>query len=63
MELQNYKRTEVKISEIKAGDTILHTDGKVRTVCNNNIKKGFMGITLSGDSYKLGRLPVIKILI
>ena len=53
---------EVHISEIRPGDTILHTYGKVRTVCRNNIKhNSFMGISLFGDSYRLGTIPVKKL--
>lgn len=63
MDLSKFKIIEVHISTIKSGDTILHTDNKITTVCNNNIKKGFCGITLFGDSYKSGYLKVKKILI
>lgn len=42
------------ISEVKAGDTILH-NGEVKTVSGNNIKDNpFIGKTLFGDSYNLG---------
>ena len=42
------------ISDIKAGDTILH-NGEVKTVSGNNIKcSSFIGKTLFGDSYNLG---------
>ena len=42
------------ISDIKAGDTILH-NGEVKTVSGNNIKGStFIGKTLFGDSYNLG---------
>lgn len=55
---------EVHISEIRPGDTILHTDGKIRTVCRNNIRKdNFMGVSLFGDTYRLGTIPVKKLLI
>ena len=54
MDLSKYKTQDVHISNIKSGDTILHIDGHIRTVCNNNIKRGFTGITLFGDPYKLG---------
>jgi hypothetical protein len=58
----NIKITEVHISVIKQGDTILHTDGHLRTVCKNNIKKGgFCGITIFGDSYKSGYQKVKKV--
>ncbi len=59
--MNNYTIKEIHISEISHGDTILHTDGKITTVCRNNIKKAFNGITLFGDSYRLGTLPVKKI--
>jgi len=61
MDLLKYKIVEVNISAIKNGDTILHTDKKVYTVNNCNIKRGFMGITLFGDSYKMGNTLVKKI--
>ena len=63
MDLSKYKIQEVHISVIKNGDTILHTDNKITTVCNNNIKRGFFGITLFGDSYNMGTIRVKKIII
>lgn len=63
VDLSKYRVVEVHISTIKNGDTILHTDNKITTVCNNNIKTGFCGITLFGDSYRSGRLLVKKIII
>lgn len=63
MDLSKYKIIEVHISTIKSGDTILHTDNKITTVCNNNIKRGFCGITLFGDSYRSGSVLVKKIII
>lgn len=63
MDLSKYKIEEVHISTIKSGDTILHTDNKITTVCNNNIKIGFCGITLFGDSYRSGTILVKKIII
>jgi len=62
MELSNFKTKEVHISQIKSGDTILHTDNKITTVCDNNIKSGFCGITLFGDSYNMGTILVKKII-
>lgn len=53
---------DTHISIIRSGDTVLH-NGKVITVCNNDIKSGFMGITLFGDSYRSGRVPVKKVII
>lgn len=64
MELNQFPTKEVHISTIKSGDTIIHVDGHVRTVCKNNIKNdSFMGKSLFGDSYKLGHTLVKKILI
>lgn len=55
---------KVHISQIRLGDTILHTDGKVRTVCRKDItRNNFTGISLFGDSYRLGTMPVKKLLI
>lgn len=62
LEGKNYRVNEVHISCIKSGDTIIHNDGKLTTVCISNIKKdSFMGITLFGDSYKLGYQLVKKV--
>ena len=59
---RNMKTKKVHISEIKPGDTIICRDGKTRTVCNNNIKKSFIGITLYGDSYNCGYILVEKVI-
>lgn len=46
------------ISEIRAGDVVRHA-GKVVTVGNSDLKSSdFMGVTLFGDSYMLGRKKV-----
>lgn len=50
---------KVHISTIRCGDTILH-EGKIKTVCEKDIKRGFCGITIFGDSYIDGLKPVIK---
>lgn len=63
MDLSKFKIIEVHISTIKHGDTILHTDNKITTVCKNNIKRVFCGITLFGDSYMMGTILVKKIII
>ena len=63
MDISKYKIVEVHISTVKQGDTVICSDGNIRTVSNNFIKKGFMGITLYGDSYKLGTVPIKKIII
>jgi hypothetical protein len=47
------------ISEIRAGDIIIHNE-EPRTVNAQDIKKSeFMGVTIFGDSYQTGRKPVI----
>lgn len=52
----------VHISTIRAGDTVIHQD-KLMTVCNKDLKSGFMGITLFGDAYVSGRKLVQKVII
>ena len=49
------------IDTIKNGDLIMCDNGDIKTVCNKDIKNGFMGITIFGDSYNLGSKPVKKI--
>lgn len=63
MDISKYKTKKVHISTIKHGDTILHSDGLITTVGRKNIKRGFCGITLFGDSYRMGTQLVTKILI
>ena len=59
----NYTLTEVHKDTIKAGDVIM-VDGILRTVCNKDINAySFMGLTIFGDCYKLGRKPVQKAII
>ncbi len=57
------KTVFVNVSQISAGDTIVF-DGKITTVNKENIKRDpFMGITLFGDSFKLGKKLVEKVII
>jgi hypothetical protein len=58
------KILEVHISSISIGDTIIcDSDGLERTVGKGNIKRGsFMGISIFGDSYRLGTVLVKKVL-
>ena len=43
------------IAAIRPGDTVIH-DGVEKTVSGTDIKRdGFMGKTVFGDSYRLGR--------
>ena len=56
------KIVEVHISTISIGDSIICNDGFERTIGKNNIKKdSFLGISIFGDTYRLGRLPVKKV--
>ena len=50
------------ISRIRPGDTI-EVEGNLHTVCHNDLKSGFMGLTLRGDSYRCGTVPVARALI
>lgn len=60
--MEDYTITLVHIDDIRIGDSVLCPDGRIRTVCRNNIKSSiFMGTTLFGDSYKLGTEPVKKV--
>lgn len=52
--MNNYELVPTHISLIRSGDTVLH-NGEVKTVCSTDIKKdAFMGITIFGDSYRIG---------
>ena len=54
------KSEKIHISRIRSGDTIYHNN-KMMTVCNENIKRGFCGITIFGDSYRMGTVPVLVV--
>lgn len=57
------KVVEVHISTISNGDSIICADGFERTVSKGNInKKNFLGITIFGDSCRLGSIPVKKVI-
>lgn len=52
---------KVHISQIRAGDTVIH-NGKLSTVCPKDIKHGiFEGSSLFGDSYRGGTVLVKKV--
>ena len=57
-----YDVVHTHIDLIQPGDTI-EVDGHLRTVSPGAIRKGFMGTTLWGDSYRLGTLPVKRAII
>ena len=55
------KITEVHISQIKPGDTIIH-HGQLKTVCRRALGyDSFHGNLLWGDSYKSGHAFVQKV--
>ncbi len=49
----------VHIDLIRVGDVAEHNGG-LRTVGADDLKRGFMGTTLWGDSYRLGTVPVLR---
>jgi len=54
---------KVHISTIRPGDVVLCSNNRERTVGEEDIKRdNFMGITLFGDCYRLGRIPVTQVL-
>lgn len=56
----NYVVTPTHIDLIQPGDTV-EIDGQLKTVSPSSIKRGFMGTTLWGDSYRLGTTPVQRV--
>lgn len=48
----------IHIDDVNVGDVVRCQDGHLRTVCRKDLKSGFMGTTLFGDSYQLGTKPV-----
>ncbi len=57
-EMIQYKTKGVHISRVNAGDVVEH-NGHLVTVGKGDIKSGFCGLTLFGDSYSLGARPVM----
>jgi len=55
------KMEEININVLMPGDTIFH-DNKEMTVCKKDLKRGFCGITVFGDSYRMGTIPVLRVL-
>lgn len=58
MPSDTYER--ILVSEVAPGDTIIH-DGHHRTVCKKDLGRGFMGVTVFGDSYRLGSIPITRV--
>jgi ribosomal protein L19 len=53
---------KVHISTIRAGDTVM-IDGQLKTVGKKDIRRNnFTGVTLWGDSHKLGRDPITRVI-
>lgn len=53
-----YTVDEVNIAYIRPGDTVLRDEHLV-TVCAHNLERDpFLGLTLLGDTYRLGHAPV-----
>jgi len=53
-------REPVHVNTIRPGDTV-EVNGHLKTVCPGDLKKcPDMGVSLFGDSYRLGTVPVIK---
>jgi len=57
-----YHIEEVHIGSIRPGDTV-EIEGVPKTVCRHNIKRGFAGRTLFGDTFRLGATPVKRLVI
>lgn len=58
-----YETIGVHISDIRVGDTIIE-NGHLVTIGRNSIKRcPFFGITVRGDSYRLGERLVLKAVI
>jgi len=58
----NYTTHPTYISLICPGDTI-EVNGTFHTVGRDDLKSGFMGLTLRGDSYRCGTVPVLRVVI
>jgi hypothetical protein len=51
---------QVHVALIRPGDAVLF-DGKMRTVCRKDLHRDdLMGVTLWGDSFRLGTVPVLR---
>lgn len=60
---QSYDIVPTDRDNIRPGDSILCKDGHIRTVCQKDIKwDSFMGTSIFGDTYVLGREKVNKII-
>lgn len=51
--MQNIIRENVKVSDLKNGDTV-EVNGKLETVNYHHLKNGPIGATCKGDPHRLG---------
>ena len=56
-----YILDDVHVSTIARGDTVMH-NGYMVTVGGRDLRNGFHGPTLFGDSYRSGTIPVKKVI-
>lgn len=62
IEGKNVDIVDAHVSTIKQGDTVYH-NGMLITVSSSDISRvEFVGLTLFGDSYRLGYKPVKKVI-
>ena len=60
--MENTIIEDVHMSQISAGDTIVCSDGNIRTVCKKDIKRGgFFGTSIFGNSYISGYQRVNRV--
>lgn len=58
------KYIQIHISDVNVGDIIIDRNGIERTVCQKDIiDDKFMGRSIFGDTYLLGRRPVTKVIV
>lgn len=56
------KQIDCNIRDIRPGDTVI-INGVMKTVCKNNIKRDpFLGVTLFGDCFNMGRTLIKKVI-
>lgn len=56
-----YTTSQIHISNVTAGDTVIHNN-EMKTVSNTDIKRdSFMGTSIFGDTYHLGKNLVTKV--
>lgn len=61
MQQEHRKCTPTHVSQVKVGYVVIASDDRERTVGRDDLKYGFCGITLFGDSYRMGTQPVVVV--